>query len=50
MDALIVLRGLQLIAWVLESRDLPAFRERWPTGPATSSTARRARGPRYVQP
>ena len=29
VDAFIVLRGLQILAWVLESRDLPAFRERW---------------------
>jgi Ser/Thr protein kinase RdoA (MazF antagonist) len=29
VDAFIVLRCLQILAWVLESRDLPAFRERW---------------------
>ncbi len=29
VDAFIVLRGLQILVWVLESRDLPAFRDRW---------------------
>ncbi len=29
VDAFIVLRGLQILTWVLESRDLPAFRDRW---------------------
>jgi Ser/Thr protein kinase RdoA (MazF antagonist) len=29
IDAFIVLRGLQILAWILESRDLPAFRDRW---------------------
>jgi Ser/Thr protein kinase RdoA (MazF antagonist) len=29
VDAFIVLRGLQILAWVLESRELPAFRDRW---------------------
>ncbi len=29
VDAFIVLRGLQILAWVLESRDMPAFRDRW---------------------
>jgi Ser/Thr protein kinase RdoA (MazF antagonist) len=29
IDAFIVLRGLQIIAWVLESRDHAAFRDNW---------------------
>jgi Ser/Thr protein kinase RdoA (MazF antagonist) len=29
VDAFIALRGLQILAWVLESRELPAFRLRW---------------------
>jgi Ser/Thr protein kinase RdoA (MazF antagonist) len=29
IDALIVLRGLQLLLWILESRDHPAFRDDW---------------------
>lgn len=29
IDAFIALRGLQLLTWVLESRRLPAFRDRW---------------------
>ena len=29
VDAFIVLRGLQILAWVLELRGLPAFRDRW---------------------
>jgi len=29
IDALIAYRGLQLIVWVLESRDHPGFRDRW---------------------
>ena len=31
LDALIAHRGLQLIVWILESRDHPAFRDRWRT-------------------
>lgn len=30
LDAFIALRCLQILAWVLESRDLPAFRDHWP--------------------
>lgn len=29
LDALMAYRGLQLIVWILESRDHPAFRDRW---------------------
>ena len=29
IDAFIVLRGLQILTWVLESRSMPAFSDRW---------------------
>jgi Ser/Thr protein kinase RdoA (MazF antagonist) len=31
LPPLIALRGLQILAWILESRDRAAFREHWPT-------------------